>query len=66
MRTCVTSTIHTKTGIQRSCMPGARMLMIVTTKLRAPRMDETPSIWMARIQKSRWGPGENCRDVRLA
>jgi len=40
--------------------------MIVTTKLKAPRMDEIPSIWMAKIQKSRGGPGENCLDVRLA
>jgi len=44
MRTCVTSTIHTKTGIQRRRIPAARMLMIVTTKLKAPRMDEIPRI----------------------
>ena len=43
-KNCVISTIHTKTGIRMRVIPGARMLMMVTMKLRAPRIDETPSI----------------------
>jgi hypothetical protein len=43
-RNCVISTIQTKTGMRIRVMPGARMLMMVTTKLRAPKMDDTPSI----------------------
>ena len=40
-------------------MPGARSVKIVTMKLRAPRIDDRPMSWIARIQKVWPSPGEN-------
>src|SRR6185437_9058470 len=53
----VTSTDHGNSGILCSVMPGARMLKMVVMKLMAPRMDDTPARWMARMTKSIDGPG---------
>ena len=43
-RSCTTSPIHTNTGIRKSDMPGARMLMTVTPRLTAPAVDAMPVI----------------------
>ncbi len=41
-----------KSGIRKSFMPGARMLMMVTRKLTPPSMELTPSTCSPRIQRS--------------
>lgn len=38
-------------------MPGARMLKMVVMKLIAPRIEDAPAMWSARIAKSIAGPG---------
>ncbi len=48
---------HTKSGIRCSVMPGARMLKIVVMKLIAPRIEEAPARWSAKIAISIAGPG---------
>ena len=65
-RSEVISDIQTNTGIRISDMPGARRLMIVTTKLRPPATEDVPSTSRPMAQKSRpmfWLKG--C-SVRLA
>ena len=56
-RNAVTRIDHTNSGILCSVMPGARMLKMVVMKLIAPRIDEAPARWSARIAKSIAGPG---------
>ncbi len=48
-RIAVTSIDHTNSGMRCSVMPGARMLRMVVMKLIAPRIDEMPARWSARI-----------------
>ena len=48
-RNTVTRIDQTKSGILCSVMPGARMLKIVVMKLMAPRIEEAPARWSARI-----------------
>ena len=43
------SHVHTNSGMRSSVMPGARMFMIVTMTLIAPRIEETPIRWIAKI-----------------
>ena len=43
---------QTKIGIFIRLMPGARMNMIVTRKLRPPRMDDSPKVMMAIVKKT--------------
>ena len=53
----VTSTAHTKSGILCSVIPGARILRIVVMKLIAPRIEDAPARWSARMAKSMAMPG---------
>jgi hypothetical protein len=39
----VIKTAHTNNGVLFAVIPGARMLVIVTIKLIAPKIDETPA-----------------------
>ena len=65
-RMLVTSVIHTKTGIRISDIPGARILMMVTTKLKPAASDATPSTCKLNAQKSSPCPWLNGAAVRLA
>src|SRR3989442_991048 len=65
-RNWVTSVIHVNGGRRSIRMPGARMFRIVTTKLKPAASDAIPRICKPSSQKSTLGPGEYCRDVRLA
>jgi len=56
-RKAVISTDQANSGILCSVMPGARMLRIVVMKLIAPRIDEAPAMWSAKIARSTAGPG---------
>ena len=47
-------------------MPSQRKLMMVTMKLRAAAIDDTPSTSSPITQKSTRIPGEYCVEVRLA
>ena len=42
---------HTSSGIRQNVMPGARMVMIVTRKLSAVRIDEAPAHWTPMLKK---------------
>ena len=42
-KNAVIKTAHTKSGVRFAVIPGARMLVIVTIKLIAPNIDETPA-----------------------
>ena len=44
-RNCTTSSIHESTGMRKSVMPGARMLMTVTMRLIADTSEAMPVIW---------------------
>jgi hypothetical protein len=57
IRTAVIRIDHTKSGIRKSAMPGARMLKAVVMKLIAPRMEEAPARCSDRITKSTAEPG---------
>jgi hypothetical protein len=59
MRTYVTSVIQANTGRRSMVMPGARILMMVTSMFRAPVVDEIPRIYNPRTQKSMPSPGLN-------
>ena len=48
--------VYTNSGIRCRVMPGARMLKMVVMKLIAPRMEEAPARWTARIAQSMAGP----------
>src|SRR2546428_12831284 len=52
VRNAVTSCAQVKSVMREKVMPGARRVKIVTMKLRAPRIDESPMICRPRIQKS--------------
>ncbi len=54
----MTSTDQANSGILCSVMPGARMLKMVVMKLTAPRIDEAPARWSARMHMSTDGPAE--------
>ena len=66
IRNWVTKLIQMKTGMRIRVMPGARMLMIVTRKLKPASIDEMPRICRPSIQKSMEWVGENWCEVRLA
>jgi hypothetical protein len=66
MRNCTTRDIQMNTGMRMRVMPGARMLTMVTMKLKPASMDAMPRICRPSIQKSMLWPGENCRVVRVA
>jgi hypothetical protein len=51
-RKAVISTDQANSGMRCRVMPGARMLKIVVMKLMAPRIDEAPARWRARITRS--------------
>lgn len=42
-RKAVINTAHTNSGTRCALIPGARMFMIVTMKLIAPKIDEIPA-----------------------
>ena len=65
-RNWVTSVIQLNTGRRIIFIPGARMLRIVTMKLKPAASDAMPRIWRPSSQKSMFGPGENCFEVRFA
>ena len=48
-RYAVISQLHTNSGMRSRLMPGARMFMIVTITLIAPRIEEAPIRWMAKM-----------------
>ncbi len=48
-RYAVISQDHTNSGMRSRPIPGARMFMIVTITLMAPRIDEAPMRWIAKI-----------------
>ncbi len=52
MSTAVTSTVHTKIGIRKSVIPGARILKMVAMKFTAPRIDAVPTRVSPMIQRS--------------
>ena len=43
---------HTSSGIRQNVMPGARIVMIVTRKLSAVRIDEAPAHWTPMLKKT--------------
>src|SRR5881227_2274448 len=47
---------QTSSGIRQKVMPGARMVMIVTRKLRAVMIDEVPANWTPSV-KNCWPNG---------
>ena len=47
---------HTSSGIRQNVMPGARIVMIVTRKLSAVRIDEAPAHWTPML-KNTWPNG---------
>ena len=62
-RNWTTSTIHTKTGMRISVIPGARMLKMVVMKLTPAIIEAAPRICRPSSQKSMLGPGEYSRRV---
>ena len=56
--TLVSSTFQVKMGIRNMVMPGARMQMIVVTKLTPPRMVPSPDRVRPMIHRSLPMPGE--------
>ena len=47
---------HTSSGMRKKLMPGARIVMIVTRKLSAVKIDEKPANWTP-IEKNIWPSG---------
>src|SRR2546421_10077886 len=47
---------HTSSGMRKKLMPGARIVMIVTRKMRAVKIDEKPAN-RTPIEKNRWPGG---------
>src|ERR671918_2475414 len=47
---------QTSSGMRQKVMPGARMVMIVTRKLRAVRIEDAPAHWTA-IEKNTFPSG---------
>ena len=54
----MTRMFQVKIGIRNIVMPGARIVMIVVTKLTAPRMVPRPAIHRPMIHRSPPIPGE--------
>ena len=48
----VTNTDHENSGTLKSVMPGARMLRNVVMMLIAPRIEEAPDRWTAKMARS--------------
>lgn len=42
-KNAVMKTAHTKRGVRLAVIPGARILVIVTMKLIAPKIEDTPA-----------------------
>ena len=42
---------QTSSGMRKKVMPGARIVMIVTRKLSAVRIDEAPANWTPSVKK---------------
>src|SRR3954452_25525622 len=42
---------HTSSGMRQNVMPGARIVMIVTRKLRAVMIDDAPAHWTPWLKK---------------
>ena len=62
----VINVIQTNTGIRISVIPGARRLIMVTTKFNPPATDEVPKISRPMAQKSKPRSGLKGCSVRLA
>src|SRR4051812_49643443 len=43
---------HTSSGMRQNVMPGARIVMIVTRKLRAVMIEDAPAHWTAIVKKT--------------
>ena len=54
----VTSTVHTKIGIRKRVIPGARILKMVAMKLTEPRIEAVPTRIRPISHRSVPGPGE--------
>ena len=50
------SQVHTNSGMRSSVIPGARMFMMVTTTLMAPRIEEAPIMCTAKISIGKEAP----------
>jgi len=48
----VINTAQTNKGVRLAVIPGARILLIVTIKLIAPKIDDTPAICNEKIAQS--------------
>lgn len=55
-RNAVMKTDQTNNGVRWAVIPGARILIIVTIKFIAPKIDETPAKWRLKIAKSTEAP----------
>jgi len=55
-RNAVMKTAQTNNGVRWAVIPGARMLIIVTIKFIAPKIDETPAKCRLKIAKSTEAP----------
>ena len=51
-KNAVIKTAQTNKGVRLAVIPGARILLIVTIKLIAPRIEETPAICNEKIAQS--------------
>ncbi len=47
---------QTRSGMRQNVIPGARIVMIVTRKLRAVRIDDAPAHWTPML-KNVWPSG---------
>jgi hypothetical protein len=48
----VIKTAQTNKGVRLAVIPGARILLIVTIKLIAPKIEDTPAIYKKKIAQS--------------
>src|ERR1700732_5505868 len=55
-RYAVISQVHTNSGMRNSVIPGARMFMMVTTMLMAPRIEEAPIRWIEKTSIGKDAP----------
>lgn len=55
-RNAVMKTAQTKSGVLFAVIPGRRMLVIVTIKFIAPKMEETPARCSENIAQSTLAP----------
>ena len=65
-RKAVTNVIQVNSGILIKVIPGARMLIMVTIKLKAEASDAIPRTCRLNIQKSTPSPGLNCSPLNGA